>query len=156
MVLLPGAMRTPAILLCLAALSLPVGLSSCHHGMPPDQAAANLQSPDPTLRRNAADSLHAESNAPAAVVGNLLNAVQTEQVPNVRGAMLIALGTWGSPQAKPIIDQAVATAADPDQQRWAGRALHYWMIQTGAMDKAAPLPPHWPYGQPGFPPALVK
>jgi hypothetical protein len=145
-------MRTPAILLLLAALSL----SACHHGVPPDQAVANLQSPDPMQRRNAADSLHADSNAPAAVVGNLLQAVQAEQVPNARGAMLIALGTWGAPQAKPLIDQAVATAPTPEEQRWAGRALHYWMIQTGAMDKAAPLPPHWPYGQPGYPPSLAK
>src|SRR5580658_349646 len=122
-------MRSLVILLTFSLM----WLSACHHGMPPDRAVAALQDPDPRVRQHAADSLRSEGHAPAAVVGNLLQAAQTEQVPFVRGAILIALGTWGSPQAKPIIDQAVQTAPDADQQRWAGRALKAWMIQTGAV-----------------------
>jgi len=143
--------RTGTLLLLLAALSFP----ACHRGLPPDQAVANLQSPDIKVRQRAANSLHADSNAPATVIPVLLQTYQAEQVPLVRGAILIALGTWGAPEAKPVIDQAVLTAADPDSRRWAARALKYWMIQTGALPQGADLPPGWPYGQPGYPPAFV-
>jgi len=141
-------MRAPAIALvfCLSSLS------ACHHGMPPDRAVAALQDPDPRIRQHAADSLRSQGHAPASVVGNLLQAAQTEQDPRVRGAILIALGTWGAPAAKPLIDQAVQTAADADQQRWAGRALRAWMTQAGTLPEGAALPPGWPYGQPGYPP----
>jgi HEAT repeat protein len=124
--------------------------------MPPDQAVASLHDPDPKTRQHAADSLHSNGTAPAGVIPNLMQALQTEQDAHVRGAILIALGSWGAPDAKPIIDQAVMTAPDPDSRRWAGRALKYWMVQTGAMAQGTPLPPGWPYGQPGYPPALAK
>jgi hypothetical protein len=145
-------MRIPAFLLVLSSLLL----SACHHGFPPDRAVAALQDPDPRVRQHAADSLRAEGKAPSSVIGNLLAALQTEQVPAVRGAILISLGTWGAPQAKPLIDQAVMSAASVDEQRWAGRALRDWMIQAGTLDKGTPAPPGWPYGQPGYPPLLVR
>jgi hypothetical protein len=41
-------------------------------------------------------------------------------------------------------------------RRWAGRALKYWMIQNGQISADFAFPTGWPYGQPGFPPALAK
>ena len=143
-------MRTWTLLLLFAALSLP----ACHHAMPPDEAVAAIRDPDPKVRQSAADSLRADNVVPAGAVPFLLQAVQVEPVPYARGAMLITLGTSGAPEAKPIIDQAVMTAADPDMRRWAGRALKAWMIQTGAIPQGSKFAPGWPYGQPGYPPIL--
>ncbi len=70
--------------------------------------------------------------------------------------LLIALGRSGAPQAKPFIDQAVMTAADPNMRRWAGRALKYWLIQTGQLAESYAFPDGWPYGQPGYPPKLLQ
>jgi hypothetical protein len=145
-------MRTWTLLLLLAASSLP----ACHHAMPPDEAVAAIHDADPKVRQTAADSLRAGNVVPGGAIPALLQAVQAEPVPFVRGAMLITLGTSGAAEAKPIIDQAVMTAPDPDTRRWAGRALKAWMIQTGAVPPDAKFAPGWPYGQPGYPPILAK
>jgi hypothetical protein len=143
-------MRVWNLLPLLAVLAIP----ACHHAMPPDEALAAIHDGDPKVRQHAADALRDGNVVPGPAVPALLQAVQTEQVAYVRGAMLITLGTSGAPQAKPIIDQAVQTAADPDSRRWAGRALKAWMIQTGAIPAETKFPAGWPYGQPGYPPPM--
>lgn len=135
-----------------SALSIP----ACHHGMDPDQALVAIHDPNPRVRQHAADSLRSGNVVPNDAIPVLFQAIQTEQDPSVRGAILITLGTSGAPQAKPVIDQAVMTAPDPDQRRWAGRALKAWMIQTGAIPENTSFPPGWPYGQAGYPPILVR
>jgi hypothetical protein len=145
-------MRTWTLLLFLAALSLP----ACGHAMPPDQAIASLHDGDASVRQHAADSLRAGGVVPANAIPALLQAYPAEPQPFVRGAMLITLGQSGAAEAKPVIDQAVQAAPDPDTRRWAGRALKAWMIQTGAIPAATKFPPGWPYGQPGYPPIIAK
>jgi HEAT repeat protein len=141
-------MRSWLMIPLLAALSVP----ACHHAMPPDEAMSAMHDGDPKVRQSAADSLRSGGVVPTEAIGVLLQALQTEQVPYVRGAILITLGTSGAPQAKPAIDQAVMTSTEVDMRRWAGRALKAWMIQTGAIAPDTKFPPGWPYGQPGYPP----
>jgi hypothetical protein len=124
--------------------------------MPPQEAIASLRAPDAATRQHAADSLRTKEGVPAAAVPALLSALQAEQDPHARGAMLITLGKSGAAEAKAPIDQAVQTAADPDNRRWAARALKGWMIQTGQLPATYVFPDGWPYGQPGYPPPLAK
>jgi hypothetical protein len=148
-------MRTRHFLaLLLFALSL--ALPACGHGMPPDEAIANLKNPDVEVRRHAADSLRTKEGVPPNAVAPLLDSYKTEQNPQVRGAILITLGKSGAPDAKPLIDQAVQTAPDKDNRRWAARALKYWMIQTGKLPADYTFPKDWPYGQPGYPAPLPE
>ncbi len=142
-----------ASVLCFAAAAASAG---CHHAMRPDVAIANLQNPDPSVRQHAADSLRTPEGVPPESIQPLLAIASQEQNPQARGAMLITLGKSGSPLAKPLIDQAVMTSQDPDNRRWASRALKYWMITTGQLPAEYAFPPNWPYGQPGFPPPLAK
>jgi HEAT repeat protein len=124
--------------------------------MTPERAIGELQSPQAEARRNAADALRTPSGVPPEAVAPLLGALSAEQDPGARGAELIALGRSGASQAKPAIDQAVMTAADPNMRRWAARALKYWMIQTGQLPAEYAFPDGWPYGQPGYPPPMAK
>jgi hypothetical protein len=140
----------------LAVLLLALCVPACGHSMPPGEAIASLRSPDPTTRQHAADALRTKEGVPAEAVPALLDSFQKEQDPHARGAMLITLGKSGSPQAKASIDQAVQTAADPDNRRWAGRALKLWMVQTGQIPPDYKFPDGWPYGQPGYPPPMAK
>jgi len=140
----------------LAALVLFAAASplACHHSVPPDQAIAELKNPDPDRRQEAADSLRTDNGVPPNAVPALLEALKTEQTPKVRGAELITLGRSGAPDAKPVIDDAVQNAKDPDMRRWASRALKYWMIATKQLPADHAFPEGWPYGQPGYPPPL--
>ena len=144
------------ILVAVTVSALLLLSAACHHAMPVDEAIATLQSPSASERQSAADSLRTPMGVPPAAIQPLLAAASTAPPPAARGAELIALGKSGSPAAKPLIDQAVMTAADPDSRRWAGRALRYWLIATGQLPADPALPPGWPYGQPGYPPILAK
>lgn len=145
-------MRTWTKLPLLAVLALP----ACGHAMSPDEAVNSLRDPNPRVRQHAADSLRAGGAVVGGAIPILLQDLTAEPEPFVRGAILITLGTSGAPEAKPVIDQAVMTAADPDSRRWASRALKAWMIQTGAVPANGAFPPGWPYGQPGYPPILAR
>jgi HEAT repeat protein len=140
----------PALLVVATLLAL----AACGTPMSPDQAIAELRSPDAAVRRTAADALRTGEGVTPAAVPALLSALASEQNAEARGAMLITLGRSGAPEAKAPIDQAVQAASDKYTQRWSGRALHYWLIKTGQMAEKAPLPDGWPFGQPGFPPIV--
>lgn len=86
----------------------------------------------------------------------LMEAVQGEQDLHAKAAMMISLGASASPQAKPLIDDYVAKASSFDEQKYAGRALKYWMINAGQLPKDYKFPPGWPYGTPGYPPIIPK
>jgi hypothetical protein len=107
--------------------------AGCHTTMPPDQALMSLESPDPEVRRHGADALRTERGVPPEAVAPLLEALESERDPQVRGAILITLGRSGSSEAKPLIDRAVQTASAPDERRWALRALKYWELQNGVI-----------------------
>ncbi len=145
-------MRTRSAVLLLAG-ALALGAGACKDPKTPAESIAELRSPDPNARQSAADDLRTDNGVPAEAVSPLLQAIQTEQEPKVRGAILITLGRSGVPEAKPIIDQHINTD-DRDMRRWASRALKYWLIANKQMGPDDPLPDGWPYGTPGFPPPL--
>jgi len=145
-----------AIFVAIALITVAAAPLACHHSVPPDQAIAQLHDPSPETRQGAADSLRTDQGVPPNAIQPLLDALATEQVPNVRGAILITLGKSGRPEAKGPIDQAVQSANDKDSRRWAARALKYWMIETHALAADYAFPEGWPYGQPGFPPRLAE
>ena len=136
--------------------SVSLGSAGCGHHVTPDEAINELRNPEAEARRDAADALRTDNGVPPQALGPLLAAVSAESDPAARGAELITLGRSGAPQAKPVIDQAVMTAADPNMRRWAGRALKYWMLATAQLPAGYPFPDGWPYGQPGYPPILIK
>ena len=140
----------------LAALLALVSLAGCHAAMPPARAVAALHDSDADTRRHAADDLRTADGVPPAAVPALLDAFETEQVPRVRGAILVTLGRSGAQRAKPLIDRACETARDPDERRWAERARKYWMLQNGrlAPDYRAS---YWvPFGGPTTPAKLTS
>jgi hypothetical protein len=141
----------PALLLL--ALALSTTTVGCREPRTTDQLVAELRSPDPKSRRAAADDLRMDAGVPPQAIPALLESARAERDPPALGAMLITLGASGHPDAKPLIDAQIPTM-DPDMRRWAGRALKYWMIETGQIPKDYAFPDGWPYGQPGFPPRL--
>ncbi len=133
------------------ALSLTVG---CVH-MSKASAVANLESADPDTRQRAADSLRGEpGGVPPDAIAPLIAAYKSDPSSYAKAAELIALGKSGSPEAKPLIDVYVRNAANSDEQRWGGRALKYWMLQTGQLPADYEFPQGWPYGTPGYPPRI--
>jgi hypothetical protein len=135
------------------SLFLSAGAVSCREPKTPVESIADLRSPEAQERRSAADDLRTDQGVPPEAIVPLLQAIQVEQVPNVRGAILITLGKSGVPEAKPFIDQAIATT-DRDMRRWAGRALKNWLIATRQVPAEHSWPEDFPYGQPGYPPPL--
>lgn len=127
-------------------------LTACHEPKTVDQLVAELRAPEAKMRRRAADGLGREEVDPRAIQP-LLEAIAVEKDKSTYGAMLIALGRSGVPEAKAIVD---ARLPDPDRdmRRWAGRALKYWMLKTGQLPRDYDFPDNWPYGQPGYPPLL--
>ena len=138
-------------------LSFVLLAAACRRGPPKtaSQLIAQLRSPDPGERREAADDLRMDNGVPAEAIQPLLDAISVEQDKGAHGAMMITLGKSGVPEAKPHIDGALPLP-DKDVRRWAARALKYWMIATGQMSPDADLPSGWPYGQPGYPPPLPE
>jgi len=144
-------MKTRSLLFVMALSLAP--LAACG-GMPPAKAMAELHNPSPKVRQSAADSLRGPKTPPEAVPA-LLEAVKTEQDLKAKAAMMISLGDSGAPEAKALIDDYVQKASNHDEQKYAGRALKYWMIKTGQLAKDYKFPEGWPYGQPGYPAPLA-
>jgi hypothetical protein len=146
-------MRMSHVLGLVAALAAAAPIAGCREPKTPAQSIAELRSPDAEQRRRAADDLRTDAGVAPEAIQPLLQAAAAEQTPNVLGAMLITLGRSGVPEAKPLIDKQIPST-DKDMRRWAGRALKYWMIKTGQLDKDYKFPDGWPYGTPGFPAKL--
>lgn len=146
-------LKAPALWLLTAALA--VSTIGCREPKTTDQLVAELRSPDPKSRRSAADDLRTDAGVPPQAIPALLEAARVEKDPPALGAILITLGSSGHPDAKPLIDAQIPTS-DPDMRRWAGRALKYWMLETGQIPRDYAFPDGWPYGQPGFPPKLPE
>jgi hypothetical protein len=142
-------MRTIAPFLALATL-LAVG---CMRATP-SMAINNLNSPNPGVRQNAADSLRTDVGVPDEAIQPLIDAYQRDTDPHAKAAELITLGRSGSPAAKPLIDAYVRDAKNSDEQRWGGRALKYWMLQNKQIAADFKFPDGWPYGTPGYPPII--
>jgi HEAT repeats len=131
------------------ALALLLALAGCGRPpMTPDRAIASLRAPDAETRRQAADDLRRDeaNGVPADAVPALLDALSSEPEPAVRGSILLTLGRSGAPEAKPAIDDAIATETDPHLIRSAKRARKYWLVQNDSSDQS------WAYWVPGWQP----
>ncbi len=115
---------------------------------------AALQSPDPIARGRAADSLNHQEQVPAESIDPLIAAFTAETNAKAKGAMIIALGVSGDAKAGPLVEDYVQKASDADQRRWGSRALKWYLVKTGKVQRDEKLPPGWPYGQPGYPERL--
>jgi hypothetical protein len=71
------------------------------------EAAAHLKSPDPELRRRAAEDIRdiADEHPPESLAEPILKALACENDPKVQRELLLALGSTGAPAAKAIINQ---------------------------------------------------
>jgi hypothetical protein len=150
-------MKTRTILFALlVASTAPLALfgTGCGGGMRPEKALTELHNPNPTVRQHAADSLRGPKVSPQQAVPALLEAVKTEQDLKAKAAMVISLGDSGTPEAKAVVDDYVAKASSHDEQKYAGRALKYWMQKTGQLPKDYKFPDGWPYGTPGYGPII--
>lgn len=139
------------------ALTASLAGAACGPKLTPAENIQNLRDPDPNVRRKSADALRVgaeKGKPPPEAIQPLLDQLKAEPEPKVRGAILITLGASGLPEVKPLLEDAVRAAKTRDEQRWAGRALKYWMINSGAMPETGPWPDGWPFGQPGYPPPL--
>jgi hypothetical protein len=143
-------MRSITVLFLAITISL-----GCGPSRTPAEAVADLRSPNPETRMIAARDI--ESGAQAGltpdIIGALLQSAQSETDPKTKGAVMIALGYTGIPEAKPLLDQYVQTN-DRDQRRWGARALKKWAVKAGQVPPTYEFPDEWPFGTPGYPPPL--
>ncbi len=151
-------LRTLTCLTCLTAIAFVV-LAGCGRDEPRVQLTtadhvAALQSPDPVARARAADSLNHQEQVPAEAIDPLIAAFAAETNAKSKGAMIIALGVSADAKAGPLVEDYVQKAADADQRRWGSRALKWYLVRTGKLQRDEKLPPGWPYGQPGYPERL--
>jgi hypothetical protein len=133
------------------AIPLLVALSGCKRRDSGD-AVGGLRSPNPEVRMEAARDLEgqaADGALPPHAIQALLQSAQTETDPRTKGAVMIALGHSGVAEAKPLLDQYVQTS-DPDQRRWAVRALKKWVVTTGQYPQGYEFSESWPFDAPGF------
>jgi len=131
------------------AFALLLVLAGCGRPpMTPDRAVASLRAPDAETRRQAADDLRTDetNGVPADAVPALLHALTSEPEPAVRGSILLTLGRSGAPEAKPAIDDAIATESDLHLVRNAKLARKYWLVQNDSSDES------WAYWVPVWQP----
>ena len=96
----------------------------CGRRSTPAQSVAELRSPRWEVRRAAADELR-HVGPPPSTVPHLMSALSREKNAYTYGALLLALGKAGSPEALPYICGGVY-AADEDTRRWAKNAFELW------------------------------
>lgn len=142
-------------LLAFALTSAAAALTGCRKPRSVAELVAELQAPDATKRRDAADDLQTDEGVPVQAIPHLLEAARRETDPRTLGTILMTLGKSGVPEAQPLIGEQLATQ-DKSMRRWVGRALQYWLIANGRLPPNPTLPSGWPYGQPGFPPLLPE
>lgn len=144
-------------LVAVVAVSCALGAAACGPSLTPAENIQNLRDPDPNVRRKSADALRVgaeKGRPPPEAIQPLLQQLAAEPEAKVRGAIWITLGASGLPEIKQVVEDAVRGAKTRDEQRWAGRALKYWMINSGTMPETGPWPDGWPFGQPGYPPPI--
>jgi hypothetical protein len=126
--------RTMALVSALIAVAAVTG---CGAGRSKAEAIPDLQSPEWEVRQEAADHLRRGHGPPPAAVPHLMAAIQKEQNARAYGAILMALGKSGAPEALPHICGGVH-AADEDMRRWGKNALRSFLEKN--------------HGSPGCPP----
>ena len=141
-------MKPPIVLVCLG-----LALAGCGRRQPAE-SVAQLRSADWEQRRAAADDLRAGNGPPPHAVPHLLGAMQQEKYPAAYGAMMIALGKSGVPDALPYICGAVQSS-ERDMRRWGDRALDLWQEKNrttkGCPPRGMPVAMIVPAAGPGAP-----
>jgi HEAT repeat protein len=123
------------------------------------EASRDLRSGDAELRLKAArdieGAMRAEKSLPEPVVEALFERAGSESDFKTRASILITLGYTGDTRAKPLLDEYAKTQ-NPEQRRYAARALKKYAVKTGALPDGYDFPDEWPYGTDGYPPPLPK
>jgi hypothetical protein len=119
-------MKVSALFFCSIAACISFG---CGHPMTPAQAETGLESADPAVRRDSADSLRDGGHVPADAVPKLYAAIDKEHDAEAYGAMLLTLGTSGDTAAKPYVCGTTGGQGidDPRVARWQSHALTAWL-----------------------------
>lgn len=126
---------------------------ACGHRAAADPVA-QLKSPDPGERRDAADQLRGEGGPTPEEARAVLEAIKTETDEKTYAAMMITLGASGLPDAEPIICGKIY-APDARNRGWANKALKLY-LQHNRNAKGCPPPGAAPAGAtpaPGAAPA---
>jgi hypothetical protein len=142
--------------LLLAAL---VVSTACGQPRTPQQAVGDIGAPNAEVRLKAArdieDGARKSKGLPPDIVEALLKQVVVENDFKTHAAELIALGYTGDARVKPLLDEYAKTN-DPQQRKYASRALKKFAAKTGAVPENFEFPDDWPYGTAGYPPSLPK
>jgi hypothetical protein len=142
----------------LVIAAIAVQSMGCKPSRTPEQAAGDLAAPSAELRLKAARDIEDgawRGTLTPAIVDALLQQQGAESDFKARASMLIALGYTGDARVKPILDQYAQTE-DPQQRRYAARALKKWASKTGAVPANYEFSADWPYGTQGYPAPLPK
>jgi len=116
------------------------------------QSVAELRSREPEVRRAAADDLR-HIGPPPWTVPRLMDALVVEKDPEAYGALMLALGKAGAPEALPYICRALRS---PDSRvaGWADKSLRLLEETNGASCPPAGAPVEAVF--PGAPPASAS
>ena len=134
-------------LVVLAALAA-VG---CGH-ISPTRSVAELCSREPAVRRAVADDLR-HVGPPPWTVPRLMDALVVEKDPEAYGALMLALGKAGAPEALPYICRALQSP-DSKVAGWADKSLRLLEETNGASCPPAGAPVEAVF--PGAPPASAS
>lgn len=140
-------MRFPFLLVALYLSGSCV--ACCAQAALPSPVAAMrlLGSSDAGERRRGAEELARGDGPPAEAVPALYAAIREEQSPKVYGALLVALGSAGIAEARPLIDARIDDP-DSDARGYAREALRRWLVRNMLLSEGEelPPPPHRLYG----------
>ncbi len=144
---------------CVAVLLLGLAAMGCAPSRSASEASRDLQSSDANVRLKAArdieGAMRADKSLPAAVIESLFERAGAESDFKTRASILITLGYTGDSRAKPLLDEYAKTQ-NPEQRKYAARALKKYAVKTGTLPDGYDFPDEWPYGTDGYPPPLPK
>lgn len=147
------------IAMWIGALLVSGAFMACAPSRTAGEASRDLRSNDVTLRLKAArdieGAMRAQKSLPPEVVEALFERAGTESDFKTRASILITLGYTGDARAKPLLDEYARTE-NPEQRRYAARALKKYVVKTGAKPEGYDFPDEWPYGTDGYPAPLPK
>lgn len=132
---------TPALVAAMALTmtsALAAAVTGCGGSPTMQTSMANLKSPSAGQRQEAADELRDDGGPTPEATRALLEAIKTETDEHAYGAMLIALGASGAPEAEPYICAKVY-ATEARMRTWAKKA-HKLYLEKNRSSQGCPPP----------------
>jgi hypothetical protein len=130
-------------------------------GCPPSRsardAAAELDSDDVRVRREAADDIEhiakCDGELPRDVLEKMIDRYAVEKDPDVRADLLDGLVLTGDDSVEPLLDYHLLTS-DYDEQRQRAELYQRWASRSDRGYTGEDVDEQWPYGTRGHPPAV--